>query len=226
MILSLPLSPAFRFAQFVRVLCAALDRRVAEGAMARSFANLLWCRLQEMGQRFARLAAQVQAGKLPPPAEPASRAGQASRPRGLLYAPLDVLADGGLSRVPGWMQSQSGWLVEQVPEAAEQTEALLGLIGDAEVLALAVASPGIARMLRSACRMLGVEPVAELRLPKRARPPKPARAPRPKAWEPPLHLPSVGGGVTVSKRLRALIERRRQAAEDWEKAAENGARGE
>jgi hypothetical protein len=102
------------------------------------------------------------------------------------------LPDGGFDRLPAWLYRRSGWMAQLVPGIGVCGSRLQSLLDDPAFVALAAASPQIARMLRSLCRMLAVDPGAALPPPpprKRPPPAKPeteAAAMRPGA---PVHLP-------------------------------------
>jgi hypothetical protein len=118
--------------------------------------------------------------------------------------------------------------VRLVPEAATCGGQLLALLADPEMMALAAASPRMAGILRSLCRMLGLDPGACLpplprlrRLPRQAAPPAPAgpgpvAGPGPALSRPPCALflrpPAASPGP---KRRRTARRERSPWVLDW-----------
>jgi hypothetical protein len=114
----------------------------------------LWNRLGHLAARFARLAARLAAGRLPPHriprATPTARPPEASASR---FPSRDRPTGGHCPTRPGWMLAAMGW---HVASCRAQLESLLADPAMAELVALAPASA--ARILRPLCHMLGLPP--------------------------------------------------------------------
>ncbi len=125
---------------------AVMARRVSPrelGPVIMLIAN----RLSRIAARFATLAEQARGDTLPAP-----------RRRGARGAPAAVVASPARIRLPGG----NAWLVRLVPEARVFGSQLRHLLADPEMAAMLAAAPGMGRLLRPLCRMLGVEPMPEL----------------------------------------------------------------
>jgi hypothetical protein len=183
------LSPADRFAQLMALMSEMTAARSHRGGLPGSLIVLLWSRFQRMAGRFAFLVARLEAGVRPrvrrpvaegagtgpviahsaPHSAPHSAAHSAARPM--------ELPDGGFDRLPAWLYRRSGWMAQLVPGIGVCGSRLQSLLDDPAFVALAAASPPIARLLRSLCRMLAVDPGPALPPPpRRSRPPPPPRS--------------------------------------------------
>ncbi len=136
-----PLPPAERLARIIDDVCKAAAARAPRGFLAIPILMLLWARLKRMSLRITRLAARAAAGTLrtPPraaPRQPLSRRPPATPPR----------------RLP----RRTGWLCQPVPAACAYASQLQHLLNEPDMRALLDAAPGIDRLLRPFCRMLGV----------------------------------------------------------------------
>ena len=166
-----PLPPAERLARIIDDVCKAAAARAPRGFLAIPILMLLWARLKRMSLRITRLAARAAAGTLrtPPraaPRQPLSRRPPATPPR----------------RLP----RRTGWLCQPVPAACAYASQLQHLLNEPDMRALLDAAPGIDRLLRPLCRMLGV---ARPKLPPRPTTPRPT-TPRPTTPRPiPRHPP-------------------------------------
>ena len=134
-------SPALaeRFACLVEGMCRAIAARSAGIGLAVPLMLLLWSRLRRTALRFARLAAKVHAGTLPPPRQ------RRRSPRPAQPAP---------PRLPRGF----AWLVRRLPQAAAAASQLQHLLADPAMADLLAAAPQAGRLLRPLCRMLGVRP--------------------------------------------------------------------
>ncbi len=120
---------------------------------------LLWSRLRRTAERFARLAAKVQAGTLPPPRR-RLRSPRPARPQKL--------------RLPRGV----AWLLRRLPQAASAASQLQHLLADPAMADLLAAAPQAGRLLRPLCQMLGIRPPPARAAPVRRRSgrrPRPAR---------------------------------------------------
>ncbi len=117
---------------------------------------LLWSRLRRTAERFARLAAKVRAGTLPPPRR-RLRSPRPARPQPL--------------RLPRGF----AWLVRRLPQAASAASQLQHLLADPAMADLLAAAPQAGRLLRPLCQMLGVRPPPAQHPPPPARPAAPSR---------------------------------------------------
>ncbi len=134
-------SPALadRFAHLVEGLRRAIAARGAGTWLALPLMLLLWSRLRRTAERFARLAAKVHAGTLPPPRR-RLRSPRPARPQPL--------------RLPRGF----AWLVRRLPQAASAASQLQHLLADPAMADLLAAAPQAGRLLRPLCQMLGVRP--------------------------------------------------------------------
>ena len=134
-------SPALadRFAHLVEGLRRAIAARGVGLGLAVPLMLLLWSRLRRTAERFARLAAKVHAGTLPPPRR-RLRSPRPARPQPL--------------RLPRGV----AWLVRRLPQAASAASQLQHLLADPAMADLLAAAPQAGRLLRPLCQMLGVRP--------------------------------------------------------------------
>ncbi len=187
--LETPLPPAERLARIIDDVCKAAAARAPRGFLAIPILMLLWARLKRMSFRITRLAARAAAGTLrtPPraaPRQPLSRRPPATPPR----------------RLP----RRTGWLCQPVPAACAYASQLQHLLSEPDMVALLDAAPGIDRLLRPFCRMLGV---ARPKLPPRPRSaapsPPPRQPPQPRLAQPRLAKSSASlrpDAATLSRR--------------------------
>ena len=155
-----PLPPAERLARIIDDVCKAAAARAPRGFLAIPVLMLLWARLKRMSLRITRLVARAATGTLrttprASPRQPLSRRPPANPPR----------------RLP----RRAGWLCQPVPAACAYASQLQHLLSEPDMLALLDTAPGIERLLRPFCRMLGV---ARPKLPPRPTAPRPT-TPRP-----------------------------------------------
>ena len=173
--LSPPPTPAGRFAGIIGLLCRNVAAQIAGGRpngprglpLAGPLIVVIWNRLRRIGERFARLAARIGAGKL--------RRRSARRPGMAPSAP-----SAPRPQRPGSPALPRGfcWLLRLVPETTHGRTQLYHLLADPQMAALIAASPEMGRILRPLCRSLGIPPLPILL------PPRPAPAPEPPAPEP------------------------------------------
>jgi hypothetical protein len=177
-----------RFAAIVRQVCLVLGERLGRHPAYALAWPVLWRRLTFVARRFAVLAAQREAGALPPPrrspARPVLRA-QPSRPR--LCFPR-----------------RFGWLRAMGPPGAAMpfAGALERLLHEPQTAALIEAAPQLRAYLRPLCRMLGVPPTDALALPprpSRRRPPVPSSPPPPRSAAPKPTRACLPGGRLRSR---------------------------
>ncbi len=140
-----PLPPAAdRFASIVGALCRFVGERHWIFAPAMTF--LVWVRLRRMVVRLSALAERVRRGER-----------MVARRRSAVSAVARVRPAVGLPR-------RFGWLLGLGTNARCYGGQLAHLLTDPEMVALIAAAPGMGRVLRPLCRMLGVELIAELRI--------------------------------------------------------------
>ncbi len=171
-------SPALadRFASLVEGLRRAIAARGAGLGLALPLMLLLWSRLRRTAERFARLAAKVHAGTLPPPRR-RLRSPRPARPQPL--------------RLPRGV----AWLLRRLPQAASAASQLQHLLADPAMAELLAAAPQAGRLLRPLCQMLGVRPPPAQHPPPPVRPaapsrpacrPRPPPPARPRVFPPPV----------------------------------------
>ncbi len=151
-----PRPVADRFAGVIEGLRRAIAARGAGNWLAWPLLALLWGRLHRAALRFARLAALVHAGRLPPPRH------RTRSPRPVQPPPL---------RLPRGF----AWLVRRVPQAAAAASQLQHLLADPAMADLLASAPQAGRLLRPLCQMLGVRPPSALGRPPPLRPAPPSR---------------------------------------------------
>ena len=137
-------------------LCRTTAARISLDRFAGPMLLLIFARLRRLAARFASLAAQIQAGPLPPP--------RPSRPAGGICR--------GTQRKARLPQSFA-WLIRLVPGTAAYAGQVQTLLADPQTAALLEAAPRAGRILRPVCRMLAIPFPDHLRLP---RPQTPAGA--------------------------------------------------
>ncbi len=156
------LSPSGLFVQLMDALCAVIAARSKGDAVSTPWILVIWQRMRWAGVRFAAAAAKFRAGTLVPQAPRAPRrsvvAAEPASPREAMVRQPKMLPCGVPDRLPAWLPRRAGWLAILAPEAASYSGWLHKVLSDPEVMAMAAASPQIARMLRSACWMLAVDP--------------------------------------------------------------------
>jgi HAMP domain-containing protein len=164
--------PAQRFITLIEGLCHVLIKHGRGRFIAAPMLLLIWNRVIRMSRRFARLAERVHLGTLSLPAPARSRD---ASPRPARVRPA-------AEALPGHFR----WLVNMIPETEAIGGDLCWLLQRPEMGELFFNAPEVGRILRPLCRMLGVEPPAELRLPVRPRAPRPQETsePEPETSEP------------------------------------------
>ncbi len=163
MTLETPVPPAERLARIIDDVCKAAAARAPRGFLAIPVLLLLWARLKRMSLRITRLAARAAAGTLP------------TTPRA---SPRQPLARRPPATPPRRLPRRTGWLCQPVPAACAYASQLQHLLSEPDMVALLDAAPGIDRLLRPFCRMLGVT--------RPKLPPRPTRRPaRPASARPP-----------------------------------------
>ncbi len=140
-----PLPPAAlaladRLARLIDGLCKAVAARGPGAFLATPLLVLLWSRLKQASARILRVAARARAGKRPTPR---------ATPR---YPAAHQPAQTPPRRLP----HRAGWLLGPVPDARAFASQLQYLLAQPDMAALLEAAPGIERLLRPLCRMLGV----------------------------------------------------------------------
>ena len=137
------MSPAERFAMIIQGLWEVVAAQSIGKRMPDGLIHLLWTRLRRLGQRFAKVVAQLEAGTLRPPGPLRSRPGRARPDR----PPPELRVPNGF----GWLVWRIGW------QAAGRGSQLEYLLRDPEMQALLAAAPQLAAMLRPLCRMLAIK---------------------------------------------------------------------
>ena len=136
-------------------------------------ATLMHGRVWRLGERFRRLAARIEAGKMAPAKDLAPGAGHPPpRPPGSSPgAGLPSRGEGEARRVrkPWPLPRTIGWIGRNVAGAWLCTRALEQLLAEAEMPSLVAAVPQSGRLLRPLCDLLWVKPPEYLRLPRRRR---------------------------------------------------------
>ncbi len=156
-----PPTPTEKLATIIRCLTGAVWTRNHSGLSLQLIA-LITGKLREISQRFARIAASIQAGRY------------VFRRRSAPATPRT----GPRTKSP--LPRNPGWLLKLVPAAVGYRSQLESLLRDTGMAALLAAAPAsLARPLRALCRMLLVEPPAILPPPAGARPKKTPKAERP-----------------------------------------------
>ncbi len=156
-------------------------------ARVRAVLTLAWYRIHRTINRFERLVALWQSGKLP---KPSIRAPRAKRPSPTTPAP----------RLP----SGQAWLVRRLQDHHVNTRASQlqhFLANTPELPEFLAAAPQANRLLRPLCTMLGITPPVPL--PPRAqaaRPARPRKPPRPRPARPRPPRPSPPAAPTVPSR--------------------------
>ena len=155
------LSLTDRFAYFIEGLLKDVAAEGPRGRVAVPMIVLLWARLRRMTVRFASVMARFRAGTLP--------AAGGARRRLARVRPASAPRPADLPR-------HFAWVIQVIPGAACWRAAIEQMLDDPELAAVIAGAPQMRRILRPLCRMLGIEPVPALALPRRPRPPP---APRP-----------------------------------------------
>ncbi|MBC7638005.1 MAG: hypothetical protein H7251_20660 [Acetobacteraceae bacterium] len=136
---------ARRFCVILAGLAGLVARRFLRMPHLMRFTLLLWGRLSRAVPRFVRA--------LDRPAKPRGQRARTGR-----TARTDQVRVPGLPTGRGWLVRELGW---EAVGFASQMEALLNEPG---MQATLLNSPGLARILRPICRMLGVAPVVVLKI--------------------------------------------------------------
>ena len=191
-----PPAAADRFALIIGGLSRAVATQHRVG-LSGLLIIAIWSRLIRIANSFAALAARVRAGTLPAPRH------RASRPASSRPAP-----SGSPPSHPGspFLPRGFAWLIPLVPhEAAGFGSQLAHLLTDPEMTALVSAHPGMGRILRPLCRMLGVATPPALRpaRPALAAPSSPPPAAPPPATispsEPPAPIPAPASWAVAAR---------------------------
>ena len=160
-----PFSAADRFVSMIDALCTVIVTGLAAGMSGPQVIGI-WDRLTRILTRFAAILARP-IRPLPTrtiaPRQPAERQPIQARPFKSRRLPTGF-----------------GWLIRRIPAASPFAEELQRLIGDPQMAVLLQANPGMARLLRPLCRMLGVQQPPEQR----------ARRPAAAAVQPPAADPA------------------------------------
>ena len=181
MISTTPPAAADRFALIIGGLSRAVATQHRVG-LSGLLIIAIWSRLIRIATSFAALAARVRAGTLPAPRRRASRPAS-SRPASSPPAPSGSPPPRPASP---FLPRGFAWLIPLVPhEAAGFGSQLAHLLTDPEMTALVSAHPGMGRILRPLCRMLGVATPPALRP---ARPALAASSSPPPATPPPATI--------------------------------------
>jgi hypothetical protein len=169
-----PFSAAGRFVSMIDALCTVIVTGLAAGMSGPQVIGI-WDRLTRILTRFAAILARPSTPRAPrtiPPRPPAARQPAPARPFKSCRLPTG-----------------HGWLIRRLPAASPFAEELQRLIGDPQMAALLQANPGMARLLRPLCRMLGVQQPPDQRAPRpqpavhpAPEPPPPAPCPPAPAW--------------------------------------------
>ncbi len=170
------------FSLIIAGLCRAAASRIAVDRSAGPLLVRIFTRLHRLAARLTSLVSRIQAGTLPPPGprRPAARSRDQRRAR---------------------LPDSRGWLLREVPGAAEYAGQVQALLADPQTAALLEAAPQAGRIFRPLCRMLAIPLPDHLR---RLRPPT---APRPTAADtadPPADSPPAG--PCTPPRCAALAE--------------------
>lgn len=143
------LSAAERFVSMIDALCTVIVTGLAADMSGPQVIGI-WDRLTRILTRFAAILARpVKPRATTPrtiPAHPAARQPAQARPFKSRRLPTGY-----------------GWLIRRLPAASPFAQELRHLIGDPQMAALLQANPGMARLLRPLCRMLGVQQPPEQR---------------------------------------------------------------
>ena len=165
-----PTAPAERFALILESLCRAVAAQAARERPAERLFRSVWSRLRRCASRFATLAARIRPGAPPRPSlprttrsTPAPKAAAPQPPLPQAPAPPasapQLLSPLFLPPLP--LPRSRGWLGQRVPATRSYASQLHHLLAEPEMAALLAASPGLRRMLRPLCHMLGIKPPNE-----------------------------------------------------------------
>ena len=143
--ISATISPYANLAVVIRALMVAVadwgGRRFLSGPLT----VLIWGRLSRICLRMERLAARFEAG-------------QVCRPGPRLVARASVVSKAFAVRPPRLWPTCFGWAVRLMAwQAAGYGSQLRAVLGEPQMVALLIAAPQAARILRPVCRMLGIE---------------------------------------------------------------------
>ena len=157
-----PFSAADRFVSMIDALCTVIVSGLAAGMPGPQVIGI-WDRLTRILTRFAAILAR--------PIRPRSIAPRALPPRPPTMRQPTQPRPFKSCRLP----TGYGWLIRRIPAASPFAAELQSLVGDPQMAALLQANPGMVRLLRPLCRMLGVQQPPDQRAPH----PKPAAPPTP-----------------------------------------------
>jgi hypothetical protein len=158
------LSLTDRFAYFIEGLRKDVAAEGPRGRVAVPLIVLVWGRLRRMVARFASVVARFRDGTLPEAGSGRRRPARA-RP-----ASLPCPAD---------LPRRVAWVLQVIPGAACWRAGIEEMLDDPEMAAIVAGAPQIGRVLRPLCRMLGIEPVPALVLPRRRALNRPPPSPGP-----------------------------------------------
>ncbi len=166
--------PADRFTTLMGEICHVLNRYGAARFVAGPMLLLIFNRINRMARLFAGIAKRVGEGTI-------SYELTKARGREAAVCPVEAGAVARVrpARVPAAYElpGHFGWLIKMIPEADLLSTDLRRLLQKPEMEALIFeAGPQLGRILRPLCMMLGVEVMADLRLPLWGRMPPPAAA--------------------------------------------------
>ena len=166
---------ALRLGAILLGLAGVVARRFLKDPRLLGLIGPLWRRLTRIAGRFAGAVARPEATRAARPAK--TLAARPGREPG-----ATTLAN----RLPGgrgWLVRELGW------EAAGYGSQLAHLLAEPEMQALIAAVPGVGRVLRPICRMLGYDLAA---VPAMIAPVKAQPAPPPPVWRPADAVSEVG----------------------------------
>jgi hypothetical protein len=178
-----------RYLPHIEELCAFIARVAARYPSLSPLLGLVWNRLRRTVARLDRLAARWHNNTLHP------------RPhRVRTPSPPPAIPPADACRTP----QTHAWLIRLHQPMAQLAPRIQLMLDDPEMLALCAAAPQAGRLLRPLCRMFGLQPPAQLRLPPRPRPPPKPKAP-PRAPPPPFAEHSERNWPFVPQRLRLKV---------------------
>ncbi|HBK08563.1 MAG TPA: hypothetical protein DDZ81_22380 [Acetobacteraceae bacterium] len=170
------LTAADRFVSMIDALCTVIVTGLAAGMSGPQVIGI-WDRLTRILTRFAAILARpikprATTPRTIPAHPPAARQPAQARPFKSRRLPTGY-----------------AWLIRRLPAATPFAEELQRLIGDPQMAALLQANPGMARLLRPLCRMLGVQQPPELRPQRAPLSSQPAPEPPPEQFSPGVPCP-------------------------------------
>ena len=188
---------ARRLAVILGALAAVIARRFLRMPGRMALILPLWRWLTHAARRFERAALRPEVARRIRPARAAGK----------------VRAAGGDVRLPsghGWLVRELGW------EAAGHGSQLAHLLAQPEMQALLAAAPGVGRVLRPLCRVLGLDPAPVARpgavAAETAVAPKPRRV---RAARAVVVAGVVGAGVVGAAPVSAWETEHRRPVDHW-----------